>query len=123
MKEIQIKIEEIIIKATLDDTPTAEAIFKALPLSGKVNTWGDEIYFTVPLKIDLELNAKQEVEIGDLGYWEYGPAFCIFFGPTPVSKDKKPAAYSPVNVFGKVSGDTKMLKKVKEGMRIIVEPD
>ncbi|RLG43597.1 MAG: hypothetical protein DRN92_09210 [Thermoproteota archaeon] len=99
---------------------TCEKIWKALPLEGNANLWGDEIYFSVGLEIELE-NAKQDVEVGDIAYWPPGKAVCIFFGPTPVSSGEKPRAYSPVNVFAKVVGDARIFKKVKEGERMILE--
>jgi hypothetical protein len=80
--------------------------------------WGEEIYFDIALQAELEPDAKEEVEVGDLGYWPAGPAFCIFFGPTPVSTGDTPRAYSPVNVFGKVLGDAKQLTSVSGGAKI-----
>lgn len=92
----------------------SEAILNSLPLSGKANIWGEEVYFGVPLKLEDE-NAKKEVEIGDVAYWKEGNAICIFFGRTPISKGSKPIAYSPVNVFAKIVGDAKIFKNVKAG--------
>ncbi|MBU4258656.1 MAG: hypothetical protein KKH45_04630, partial [Proteobacteria bacterium] len=70
------------------------------------------------LELDLENDARAEVEVGDLGYWPSGPAFCIFFGPTPVSRDEKPRAYSPVNIFGRIIGDSTQFKTVSNGSNI-----
>lgn len=120
MKKIKIHVEKITLEAELKDTPTAEKIFSTLPLEQKANVWGEEIYFMIPLHLDLENDAREEIEIGELAYWPSGPAFCIFFGPTPVSTDKKPRAYSPVNVFGKIIGDTSVLKKVPQNAGIRV---
>ena len=120
MKKINIQVENIKLEAELNGTPSAERIFESLPLKETVNVWGDEIYFMIPLQLELEDDAREEVEIGELGYWPSGPAFCIFFGPTPVSKDKKPRAYSPVNVFGKIVGDATVLKRVIQGAEISV---
>lgn len=103
------------------DTPTAKQIEAAMPLEGTANVWGDEIYFDVPIQMDLEPDARQEVAVGDLGYWPMGSAFCIFFGPTPVSTGENPKAYSPVNVFGRVSGDASVLKQVSQGTPVRVE--
>ncbi|MEM5773010.1 MAG: cyclophilin-like fold protein [Candidatus Aenigmatarchaeota archaeon] len=101
---------------------TAEAIIQALPIEGKANLWGEEIYFEIPVKLEKE-NSQQDVEIGDLAYWIEGSCFCIFFGKTPVSKTEKPRAYSPVNVFGKITSKNfvEILKKVKDGEKIRVE--
>ena len=112
MKKIKISVENLSVEAELWDTPTAEKILEALPLESSVNVWGDEIYFDVPVGLELEPDARTEVDVGDLAYWPAGPAFCIFFGPTPVSVGNEPRAYSPVNVFGKVVGDPKQFKSI-----------
>ncbi|MBN2347306.1 MAG: hypothetical protein JXJ22_00630 [Bacteroidales bacterium] len=121
MKKIKILTEELQFTAELYATATANAIAKQLPLTGIVHTWGDEIYFSIPVSLGQEAKAHEEVEPGDLGYWPVGKAFCIFFGPTPVSTNEKPRAYSPVNVFGKITGDMEKLKKIKTGAKIIVD--
>lgn len=121
MKQIIISIENISLSAQLNDSPTAQKIYSALPIEGIVNTWGDEIYFDIPVNIDQKLNARTDVKVGTLGYWPIGKAFCIFFGPTPASTDKNPGAYSPVNVFGEVMGDIKQLRDVKDGAKVRVD--
>jgi len=118
LKKIIISVEDLSVTAELNETYTAEKIFEALPIEGTVNVWGDEIYFDIPLELDLENDARAEVEVGDLGYWPSGPAFCIFFGPTPVSRDEKPRAYSPVNIFGRIIGDSTQFKTVSNGSNI-----
>jgi hypothetical protein len=118
MVKITIEVESISMEAELLDTPTASKIADALPLEGSVNVWGDEIYFDIPLTIDQEPGASQDVEVGDLGYWPAGPAFCIFFGPTPVSSGDQPRAYSPVNVFGRVLDNPQLFKSVPNGATI-----
>jgi hypothetical protein len=119
-KKITIIIEDIKTSAELNDSKTARKIWEALPIEGSVNTWGDEIYFSIPVKVGLE-NAKAVVSEGDLGYWPPGNAFCIFFGPTPASEGEEIRPASPVNVFGKIIGDPKIFKKVKSGAKIIIE--
>jgi len=99
---------------------TGQAIWEALPFQASSNRWGEEIYFEIPVKIREE-NSQQDVEIGDLAYWPPGSAFCIFFGRTPVSKGDKPRAYSPVNVFGRILGDAKVFKKVRDGDPIRID--
>ena len=121
MRKITIKINDLKIKAELFNTPTANRVFDALPLMGDAQIWREEIYFMIPLELGLEHTAREEVEIGDLGYWPDGPAFCVFFGQTPVSQTDKPKAYSPVNVFGHISQDMSPLKTVTSGSTIIVE--
>lgn len=111
------------VLAEIDETrnpKTAKAILEALPIKSKVQTWGDEIYFSIPVYLKEE-NSQQDVEIGDLGYWPEGNSFCIFFGRTPISKDDKPRAYSPVNVFGRVLDDPSVFKKAKNGEEISVK--
>ena len=120
MGKIIIEIENLAVTAELKDTPTAQKILKLLPFEGRANVWGEEIYFDIALQAELEPDASEEVQVGDLGYWPAGPAFCIFFGPTPVSRGNQPQAYSPVNVFGHVLGDAKQFKGVNAGAKISV---
>lgn len=118
MEKIIISAENVSVEAETFDTPTARKILESLPLKGSVNVWGDEIYFSIALNIEQEPDAREGVEVGDLGYWPAGPAFCIFFGPTPVSTGDQPRAYSPVNVFGRVLGDARQFKNVSGGALI-----
>jgi len=118
-KVIQIKAGSTQVKAELNDTKTAQAIWEALPIKGQVNRWGDEIYFAIPVKLAAE-NARELVSNGDLGYWPPGTALCIFFGPTPMSRGEEIRPASPVNVFGRVTGDVKMLRQVASGAEITV---
>ena len=120
MKKIKIVAGSLELTAGLYETPTAEVIYDALPLEGEIQKWGDEIYFGVDFEIELETDAREEVEEGELGYWPLGPAFCIFFGPTPVSKSSKPKAYSPVNVFGKIRDEWALLKDIRNGSMLVV---
>ena len=107
--------------ATLDDSRTARVIGDALPLDAKAETWGDEIYFSIPVTLPEE-GAREVVERGDLGYWPPGRAFCIFFGPTPLSQAGEIRPASPVNVFGRVDGDATVFRPVRAGTRVRVEP-
>jgi hypothetical protein len=119
-KKITITAEDIKMSAELNSSETAQKIWKALPVEGSVDTWGDEIYFSIPVKVGLE-NAKAIVSEGDLAYWPPGNAFCIFFGPTPASEGEEIRPASPVNVFGKIIGDPQVFKKVRSGAKIIIE--
>ena len=121
MRKVTISVEKLSVSAELYDTSTAKLILQSLPLNGTVNVWGEEIYFEIPLKIELEPEARADVDVGELGYWPSGPAFCIFFGPTPVSMNEKPRAYSPVNVFGRIIGDCSSLKTISGGAKISVK--
>ena len=119
--KINIYSGDIEAEAELDDTPTAKAIYGALPLDGAANRWGDEIYFVVPVRIDSEKNAKEVVEIGDVAYWPEGMCFCIFFGRTPNSKENEIKAASKVNVFGRIKIDPRIFGSVKNGDLVIIE--
>ena len=114
MHKITIAAGEISLEAELNDSSTAQQIWDALPVTGSANTWGDEIYFEIPVTARQAPDARAEVEVGELGYWPMGRAFCIFFGPTPVSTDERPRAYSPVNVIGRVLGDAIQFRAVAD---------
>lgn len=121
-KRIQIKAGQIAVVAELNETRTAQAIWEALPIKGKGNRWGEEIYFSIPVNIGEE-NATEVVGVGDLAYWPPGKAFCIFFGPTPVSEGTEPRPASPVNVFGKITGDATTLTQVPQGADITIDKE
>ena len=106
--------------ATLDGSRTARAIWDALPIEAAAQTWGDEIYFKIPVALS-EDDARAVVELGDLGYWPPGQAFCIFFGPTPASRGDEIRPASPVNVFGRIDGDPTAFKAVRAGARVRLE--
>jgi hypothetical protein len=118
---IAIRIGSLTMTAELNDTPTAQQIAAALPLHTTFNTWGDEIYFAIPVEATLEDSAQEVVEIGDLGYWPSGNAFCIFFGQTPMSRSGEIRPASAVNVIGKVQGDATQFKAVMGERDVIVE--
>ena len=110
------------VDAEIMETETGKAIYNALPFEAFVNTWGDEIYFQVPAQQKLEPGAKAEVFVGDLAYWPPMPAFCIFFGKTPVSSGNQPVAASAVNVFGRLLEiDIKALRNVPDGIKVRIE--
>jgi len=103
-----------------ENPKTAEAIWAALPIKGRANRWGDEIYFSIPVDLEEE-KARAEVEVGSIAYWPPGKALCIFFGATPVSRHGEPRAYSPVNVFAKVVRDPSVFKKVRDNDEVLLE--
>jgi hypothetical protein len=115
MNKITITAGSVTMEAELNDSPTAQQIWDALPIEGSVSTWGDEIYFEIPVVAGQEADARAQVEVGELGYWSVGHAFCIFFGPTPASTDERPRAYSPVNILGRVLGDATHFRVVRSG--------
>lgn len=113
--KIRIEAGQVIVDATLNDTETARELFDALPLEASAMTWGDEIYFEIPVSRTLDRSARELVEMGDLGYWPTGRAFCIFFGPTPMSGPGEIRPASAVNILGRVEGDPLVFKKVPAG--------
>jgi hypothetical protein len=112
---ITIAAGSVTMEAQLNDSPTAHMIWEALPITGQASTWGHEIYFTIPVQADQAPDARADVEVGELGYWPVGHAFCIFFGPTPVSIGDQPRAASPVNPLGRVLGDATAFRQVPPG--------
>jgi hypothetical protein len=121
-RKIKIKAGEIEAEAVLNDSPTAQKIWEALPIEARGDTWGDEIYFAIPVKAPLEKTVQELVQVGDLGYWPTGHAFCLFFGPTPASRGEEVRPASAVNVIGKISGDARVFKKVPSGSKVRIEP-
>jgi hypothetical protein len=119
-RKIKIRAGKVEATAELLDTETADAIWNALPIKGRANTWGDEIYFSIPLRLKAE-QPKEVVQMGDLGYWPPGAALCIFFGPTPASRGDEIRPASPVNVFGRIEGDAKLFKAVQDGEQVTIE--
>lgn len=105
---------------TGENPTTADAFYAKLPIEGKANVWGEEIYFSIPVTL-VEEYPKPLVEVGDIAYWPPGKAICLFFGPTPASWDKEIRPASPVNVFAKIENNAKLLKLVLPGEKIRVE--
>lgn len=121
MRVITITAGAVRATAELNETPTASAIWAALPIEALANTWGDEIYFGVPVACEPERSARSDVAVGDLAYWPPGDAFCIFFGRTPASSGDAPRAASPVNVIGRVTGDATAFRRVRSGEVVRIE--
>ena len=114
---IRISAGKVSMVAELNDSQTATMIYDKLPLEGTVNTWGDEIYFKIPVDNGPE-NAVEKVEIGDLAYWPEGQCFCIFFGKTPASTGSEIRPASPVNLIGRFTGNPDDWKQVHPGIGI-----
>lgn len=106
--------------AELNDSATAQSIWSALPIEARASTWGDEIYFSIPVSTG-EDEPKVIVELGDIAYWPPGKAFCVFFGPTPASQGNEIRPASPVNVVGRIIGDARAFRRVSSGARITLE--
>ncbi len=120
--EIVITFNDLKVQGFLTDSPTAQALAAALPITGNANLWGEEIYFSVPQVVaDLDDTATPVVQVGDLGYWPTGRAFCLFFGLTPASVPGEIRPASPVNLVGRLYGDPCCLKLVPEGAPVRVE--
>jgi len=120
-RKIRITTGELKVEAELNDSKTAQSIWDALPISSSNNLWGEEIYFSIPVKAGQEKGAREVVSAGELGYWPPGHAFCIFFGPTPASQGDEIRAASAVNIIGKVLSDPRVFLKAKNGAKITLE--
>ena len=120
MRAIRITAGSVIATDELNDSRTAAAIAAALPIQQRGQTWGDEIYFDIGVALAAEA-PRETVEMGDLGYWPPGQAFCIFFGPTPMSRGDEIRPASAVNVVGRVVGDARALVRVRAGSRVRIE--
>ena len=120
MARIRFDFGALTLDAELLDTPTARAITAALPISSSVLTWGEEVYFDVPLKVAREADARAVIVPGEIAYWPQGPAIAIGFGRTPISKCNETRLASPCNVFAKAIGSVKVLGKVKTGTKVEV---
>ena len=117
------KIGQIKAKLLTDKNPeTCKAIWENLPFELNLSRWGEELYGEIPVSIDEE-NSQIDCEVGDIGYWPDGKGFCIFFGPTPASKDDKPKAASPVNIFAKIEGDAKIFNQFSSFIGIVTKGD
>ncbi len=121
MRKLKMTIGDVEISAELFDTPTADAIWAALPFEAKAQTWGKEVYFTTPATAGLEPDAKDVVEPGELAVWVGGDAIAIGFGPTPVSRGNEIRLVEPTNIWGRALDDVKQLSRVRAGARIRVE--
>jgi len=117
-KAIRIEADGVRLYAVLGATPTARAVWEALPLEGSAQLWGSEVFFDVALRLEAEPDARAVVRSGEIAYWAGGPAIALFFGPTPLSRGDDPVAAAPVNVFGRITGDAARLGRVRAGARV-----
>jgi hypothetical protein len=119
-RAIRITAGAVTLDAELNDSRAAAAIAAALPIEAKGQTWGDEIYFDIGLALAAAA-PREVVDLGDLGYWPPGQAFCIFFGPTPMSRGDEIRPASPVEIVGRVVGDARAFKRARAGSRVRIE--
>ena len=120
MARIRFDFGTLTLDAEMLDTPTAKAIAAALPITSSALTWGEEVYFDVPVEVKREGNARAVVVPGEVAYWPEGPAIALGFGRTPISQGNETRLASPCNIFAKALGDVKTLAKVKAGAKISV---
>ena len=123
MRKIKITAGDVTAIGVMNDNATADAIWDALPISERGNTWGEEIYFGIPVHVDEAEDANDVVEMGALAYWPPGNAFCIFFGKTPASRGDECRAASAVNAVGKIEGDPEVFKEVPGGSTVTLEKE
>ena len=119
-RRITITAVPVVMEAELNQSRTAQQIWDVLPIEAPGNMWGDEIYFSIPIDAETD-NAQAVVELGELAYWPPGTAFCIFFGPTPMSRGTEIRPASPVNVVGRLLGEPKDFKQVGDGTVVKIE--
>jgi uncharacterized protein len=120
MRKIKFEFVSITLEAELLETPTAVAIWKRLPIEGRVSRWGEEVYFDIPVVMERDLGARAVVEPGEIAYWPDGHAIAIGFGRTPISAPGEIRLASPCNIWAKAIGDVKRLGSVEAGTRVAV---
>lgn len=119
--QIQIRIADIILTATLRNTPTAQAILAALPIDSRAQTWGEEVYFSTPVSVELEPDARDVVQPGELAFWIEGSCIAIGFGPTPVSQGDEIRLAARTNIWADTEDDVRQLKIIQAGAPIHIE--
>lgn len=122
MRRVEIRSGEVSLTAELLDTPTAEAIWQALPIASEALIWGQEVYFDTPLRLEAEPDARALVEAGELAFWLAGGAIAVCYGPTPISGPGEIRLASAANVWGRLTGDPGALAGIADGDPIEVLP-
>jgi len=119
-RQIEISAGDVIVTAVLNDSDTADELWTALPITARAQTWGDEIYFSIPVSVEEAADSQETVEMGAVGYWPPGSALCLFWGPTPTSAPGEIRPASAVNVMGLIDGDPTVLGGVADGTEVVV---
>ena len=120
-RQIQISTGNLTLAATLNELETANQLWESLPITGRVQIWGDEIYFSIPVNVEEELGSQETVQAGTVAYWPPGSALCLFWGPTPISAPGEIRPASAVNVVGILDNDPNLLAEVPSQAEIIIE--
>jgi len=121
LRKLRMAIGSVSITAELFETPTADALYNSAPFSSSAQTWGDEVYFSTPVHVALEADAKAVVEAGELAFWVEGDSIAIGFGPTPISQGDEIRLAAPTNIWGRAIEDVHDLRSVANGASITVE--
>ena len=119
-RQIEISAGDVIVTAVLNDSDTADELWAALPITARAQTWGDEIYFSIPVSVEEAADSQETVEMGAVAYWPPGSALCLFWGPTPMSAPGEIRPASAVNVMGLIDGDPTVLGGVADGTEVVV---
>lgn len=119
-RRLRISAGGVVAVADLNESRTADLIWQALPIEARGSTWGEEIYFSIPVNMS-EDDSQSVVALGDIAYWPPGKAFCVFFGSTPASHGDEIRPASPVNVVGRINGDVRSFRKVASGAKVVLE--
>ena len=120
MNRIRIKWPRGEVTATLGDTPTAHLVLGALPAKSRASTWGEEVYFSLPVSAKKEKGAVDVVPPGTVCFWVEGSSLALPYGPTPVSKGDECRLVTAVNVLGKLDGDPRALAGIRDGDQVEV---
>ena len=119
-RQIEISAGDVVVTAVLNDSDTADELWASLPITARAQTWGDEIYFSIPVSVEEAADSQETVEMGAVAYWPPGSALCLFWGPTPTSAPGEIRPASAVNVMGLIDGDPTVLGGVADGTEVVV---